>query len=208
MKIIAFAGPARAGKSKAADCVEGLCRDDYTVVRESFAKPMRLAWARLARHLTWKLGRPVNRDTDPDLYRTTMQRWGESRRDENPDHWCLRMAGRLRNIKLDDVRRYDLTDTVADWRETLVLIDDVRYLNEVVMLHILNAQVIFVDPKARIDMSEEWRRHGSEALANGYMHGQFDDDIFDEVLVNSRSEKAFIYRIKGAFKGWLREAVT
>lgn len=208
LKIIAFAGPARAGKSKAADIVEDLCKADHTVVRESFAKPMRLAWKRLASYLTAKTGEPVNRDTKPELYRSTMQRWGESRRAEDPNHWCIRMAERLGRLKKAELLAYTVVDDAKDWRETLVLIDDVRYVNEVVLMHSCNAQVIFVDPKGRVDLSESWRRHESEALANGYINGQFDDGLFDRVVVNSRSEKAFRYKIKGAVNDWLREAVT
>lgn len=208
MKIIAFAGPARAGKSECANLLGFYLKPDYMVVRESFALPMRLAWERLASWLTWKNGTLVNRETDPALYRKVMQRWGSSRRQRNPDHWVEYMTGRLMDLNYQEKARYAENTDSLTWRETVVLIDDVRYGNEVDLIHDLDGVVVFVDPKKRIDLTGEWRSHESEALAMGYLTGAYPDETFDHVLKNDKDTTSLFAGIERHHQRWLDAAST
>ena len=180
----------------------------FKVVRESFALPMREAWERLASFLTWRTGELVNRETKPNLYRTVMQKWGSSRRQANPDHWVERMAGRLIQHNYEEKKRYETNTDVGTWRETLVLIDDIRYTNEVELIRDLDGVVVFVDPKKRIDLTGEWRAHESEALAMGYIEGAFDDEMFDEVIVNNKTTQVLFETIRTRGNCWLSTAST
>lgn len=216
MKIIAFAGPARAGKSACADIVTEIYSKAepteknpfvYLVERESFAQPMRDAWQRLASYLTWKLGKLVNRDTEPALYRSTMQRWGESRRSRDPDHWVKRMRDKLMNHKATEIIRYMLNDDVKRWRETLVVIEDLRYPNELQLVRQFDGLCIFVDPRGRIPLDEPFRQHESEELANGYMRGDYPDETFDSVVTNGGSVPRLVNKLKTIVGPWLREVM-
>jgi hypothetical protein len=203
MRLIAFAGPARAGKSACATILEENAKQKYRVVRESFAKPMREAWERLAVYLTNKTGELVSRETRPNLYRETMQRWGEKRRKRDQDHWVNRLTERLFVEKVIEKAQYERE---PDFQETLVIIDDMRYENELCLISSLGGVSVFVDPGNRIQLDQEFRKHESEAMAMAHLKGEGSDDAFDYRISNTRSTNRLVAKVVGQMDQWLWEA--
>ena len=160
MKIFAFIGPARAGKTTAADFLEGECNEyGYHVERLSFAAPIKRGCDRVG----------VSKEADHDEYRKLAQRWGKGRRERNPDHYvnkASRTLDRFARVEHEDYIQLMDESLIDCWDETVVIVDDVRYANEVDLLSNRGATLILLDPGNRLDLNEEWRQHESEALAN------------------------------------------
>lgn len=197
MKIIAFAGLARSGKTRSCDLMEKWAKDNgYRVVRMSFAGPLKDALKRAG----------ITKEKNPSLYREVAQRWGESRRDPEyrpgvtgPDYWVMKTLHRLIELAEDEHARYlraDRAGTPAVWKETLVLFDDVRYENECRMVKSMGGTLIFVSAWERLFrrgnkdewLEGSWRWHESEQLAIEFEVGVSDDVWFDYVLVNEQTD--------------------
>ena len=79
-------------------------------------------------------------------------------------------------IKLDGDKNLDC------WEETVVIIDDVRYPNEVELLADRGACLVLVDPGERIDLTEEWRQHESEQMANALIQDEERAETFLDLV--------------------------
>jgi hypothetical protein len=178
MRVIAFAGPAQSGKTTVAGLVEqNAIKAGYRVVREAFAGPLKRAAERVG----------AGKQDDPDKYRSLCQRWGAEKRKKEPGFWVRRMRDRLEKTNLKEIGDYSniwVQAHLTDWKETLVIIDDVRYLNEVELVKGIGGVVVFIDPGKRINLDDAFRRHESEKLAIDYMEGQLPSRTFDDMLVN------------------------
>lgn len=159
MRIFAFAGPARAGKTSAADFLQEECEErGFYVERVSFAGILKSGCERLG----------ITKERDEGEYRALAQRWGQSRRERDPDYWVkktVRKINKMMKTEHEDFNRFDDGDGDC-WEETVVIIDDVRYPNEVDAVNKLGGTVVFIDPGKRVDMDAEWRSHESETMAN------------------------------------------
>ncbi len=188
MQIFAFLGPARCGKTTASQLLEQELKErGYHVERLSFAAPIKAGCARLG----------ITKEDQPDEYRALAQRWGKTRRDRNPDHWirkATRSLNRLAAIEKADYVKLANDDNLDSWCETIVIIDDVRYQNEVDLINERDGVMTIIDPGKRLDLTEEFRQHESEALANRLVTDQkYADNFIDEVngwcIPNNESEE-------------------
>ncbi len=173
MQIFAFLGPARAGKTTAADALDFELRErGLYVERLSMAAPIKEGMKRVG----------ITKSEKPDEYRALAQRWGATRRARNSDHYvakALRSILRTQRTELNDYTKLDADENLSCWDETAVIIDDIRYPNEVALMKRLDATVVWVDAGDRINFSEPFRQHESEALANQLAH---DHDMLEDFL--------------------------
>ncbi len=179
MKIIAFAGLGQAGKTTAAKAAaEGLFARDFSPVLEHFASPLKQAAA--------ILGFTKGGSTD-HLYREFCQWAGERARKENPDWFVHLMSDRLDVIGMEEADRMSLAaEAGTRWRETVVLIDDVRFFNERDLIRKYRGKTVFISSERRLtDLAAEWRKHISEKMAFDYEHGLSPDATFDLSISNN-----------------------
>ena len=172
MKVIAFSGRARCGKSYISKVAARALWDmGYVPVTIPLAAPLKEAAA--------EAGFP--KETRPEEYRLFCQEHGAAKREENPDHWL----GLWYDMYLDARMR-----ELGSKGEYVVIVDDVRYPNELDLINkIENSTTIFVSEGSRSatleDADAEWREHHSEYLANDAMEdfSKYRDD-FDYLFVN------------------------
>lgn len=181
MQIVAFAGMAKAGKSTAADSLAKTAFDaGWHVVVEQFAKPLKEA----SKMLGFVKGGPYDH-----LYREFCQFAGAKARASDPDWWVKKMASRLDILSAQE--QHWLSSGKTPFHEILVIIDDLRFPNEVELLKKYSATTVFVDAYRRMeDRDADWRQHESEEMAHAYTKGQLSDELFDFTLVNNTSEEA------------------
>ncbi len=174
MIVVGFCGRARTGKST-------LCRElfdaaehkGWDVVIRPFAYPLK-------KYVVEDLG--YSKEKHPDEYRKHCQEVGAAKRAEDPDHWL--------NLWEDSIKDLSLID--CD-KPLLVLVDDVRYQNELDLLVKSSAVVSFVrHGKREIDDPRgEWRNHESEDLANSFEMSDKQSLYrkgFDYVIDNDKPE--------------------
>jgi hypothetical protein len=212
MKIIGFAGMARAGKTQSCDLLQRWAKDrGYRVMRMSFAGPLKRALSRAG----------ITKDADPLLYRDVAQRWGSMRRDPEyrpgvtgPDYWVNKVLAHIlytAHLEHQDYLVHDCRGENNQWRETLILIDDIRYENECRMIKELNGTIVFVSAWDRLFRrgdkkewdKESWRWHESEQLAIEFETGIAEDRWFDFVLVNDRKETDLVKSVPHYAPLWL-----
>ncbi len=175
MRIVAFGGLAMSGKSMMATYLgERAFKMGYHVKPERFAGPLKDASALVGFH---KGG-----DTN-DLYREFCQFVGSKARAENSDWWTDMMATRLDVIAEEENNRLHL----ENFHETVVIIDDVRFMNEIELVRRYTGTLIFVDGYRRNiqSMGAAWRQHESEKLAMDYTEGKIADNTFHYTMSNN-----------------------
>lgn len=204
MIIIAFAGLARGGKTTAANAVHRFCTEhDMDPVICSFAAPMKKAAERLG----------IDKERNPTLYRTTLQRWGETRRDpkfrpgrSGPDYWVNRIIQDLFKMQKDERAHHALLDELGlleHFKEKVVIFDDMRYLNELNIIKLIGGTTIFVDGAKRLtDVTASWRLHESEEMAMQYTFGDMED-CFDYYITNNAPEVVFNAFVQDITPLWL-----
>jgi len=174
MKIIALAGMGKSGKTTAAIAMaKALFDEGYTPILEHFAGPLKDA--------SHSLGFVKDGEYD-HLYRKFCQFVGETAREESPEWWVNLMADRL-----DDIADQEASTIGSDnWHERVVLIDDIRYENELALVKKYSGKIVFVSAQSRLkDLDAEWRQHHSERLARLYENGEFEDELFDTTVSNN-----------------------
>jgi hypothetical protein len=205
MHVVGFAGLARGGKTTAARILFDWCKQHgMNPMLYSFAQPMKRAARRVG----------LDKDTNPETYRKTLQRWGESRRDPQykpgitgPDYWVNRVLGELVGIQgreQEEYRRIDKLHWNREFKETVVIFDDMRYPNELALIQRLNGTTVFVDGAHRLkDLDVDWRQHESERLAMMYTAGTLPDDVFDYYVQNDGSEEEFKALVNTLAPAWI-----
>jgi len=182
MRVIAFAGPAQSGKTTVAELVaEHASEAGYVVVRDAFAGPLKRAAERVG----------AGKTANPDRYRSLCQKWGAEKREKDPGFWVRRMRSRITKLveaEKQDYSEIQLPQSFSFWRETLVIIDDVRYENEVELVQEMGGVVVFIDPGRRLNLSEGFRSHESEKMANDFLAGKLPPRLFDDLIVNGRDD--------------------
>jgi hypothetical protein len=190
MIVVAFAGLARGGKTTAANFLAQWCLEHgLTPVVCSFASALKKAAARVG----------IDKERNPELYRKTLQRWGESRRNPlyrlgrtGPDYWVKRVRRSLTKSLADEASTYAAlceTGKEIDYAQVVYIFDDMRYMNEVALIGDFKGTTIFVDGHERIkDLDAKWRKHESEDMATAYTYGLLPDDTFDFLVTNHNKE--------------------
>jgi hypothetical protein len=95
----------------------------------------------------------VTKEGTPALFRPLAQTIGQTCRNYDSNHWVNRFG-----IAHDAV--------IASHPDATVLIDDVRYQNEIDYILERSGALVFVDAHGRVDLSEERRAHESELISN------------------------------------------
>ena len=185
MQVIVLGGMGRVGKTDVADwIVEAAQEDGMNPVRLSFADPLKKQAAADAGYGDdWRKYKAEK----PEDYRQVCQDLGASRRAEDPDYWV-----NLWKMQLADMAKAELEADNEEgiWEETVVVVDDCRYPNEVEAARQFEALTMFVYAGGReIPESEAaWRAHESEEMSQRIEGGDLDgSDYFDWALVNSGS---------------------
>jgi len=187
MRIVAFGGLAQAGKSTAANMLARTAFENgYTPRMERFAGPLKDACAALG----------ADKDARPDLYRKFCQYVGGNFRDPEfspphtgPDYWVELTDTRFRKLEAAELedRGHD------NWHETLVIVDDVRYQNEIDLIRKWGGTLVFIDGWRRLGLPtdpeqwDKWRRDPSEDLAINYSLLKEPDQTFDFIVTNNGS---------------------
>lgn len=162
MQVIALAGLAQAGKSLLAQWIaEAAFHHGMTPKFLSFAGPLKQAAATIG----------ASKAEKPDLYRRFCQEVGSNMRNPDyvpgvtgSDYWVELARTKLADLQLEDARRAE-SDS-EEYRELVVIFDDVRYWNELGMLRDWDAITIFVERMDELPNADaEFRKHESEALA-------------------------------------------
>jgi hypothetical protein len=185
MHVIAIAGQARAGKTTFANMMaQALFEAGYTPSIQPFAQPIREALRTLG----------VSKETHPQLYRkmaqligTDMLRNPDFMPDEGTggDWWLNHMDKRLQVLLADEARRLDEGATQPwPFRETVVLVDDIRFPNELELLEeAWDAVTIFVTRNDLPDPKGTWRNHESEIMAREFdENAELRDEAFDLIV--------------------------
>jgi len=172
MQILGVAGRARAGKTEF--CLHAA----KTIVNKSYGLPRLLNFAGPLKEAAKILG--VEREERPELYRNILQVIGtDIIRAEEPNWWCKMMDVHLCRAQQDE------KNGIGKRGEIFVLIDDIRFMNEVECLKKWNAKLLFICADARLrDLHAQWRKHESEELSHNYSNGKYSDELFDFVLTN------------------------
>lgn len=156
MIVIGLSGKARTGKSS-------LTRQLYSAAEQlgwdvevaPFAGPLKRAAAK--KHGYSDVAK--FKEEMPDVYRSECQATGAGERAKDPDHWV--------KLWMDDIAELRKMEMDID-NPLLVLVDDVRYQNEIDALAKGGGTTCFVKHGKRPidDPTGEWRKHESELIAN------------------------------------------
>lgn len=191
MIVVAFAGLARGGKTTSAQMLRDWCNQHGMDARIcSFAELMKKAAVRIG----------LSKETDPTLYRSTLQRWGENKRNpkyqpgrSGPDYWVNKSMALLMKHAAEErllYERIDRLDLNNEFKERVIIFDDMRYPNELEAIKSIGGSTVFVDGLSRItDILADWRQHESEAMSVMYTFGALPDETFDYYITNNSSEE-------------------
>lgn len=190
MIVVMFAGKARVGKTTAANLLHKFAkRNDMNPIILPFAKAIKDAAAAAG----------LTKDTDPKKYRDFCQATGAEKRAENPDYWINMFKSSLFDLIKKDID--NMNDPEKLWKESVIIVDDCRYMNELNFAKSIGAETVFISAGNRelADHNADWRQHESEVLANTVEDGSKDhQDIFKWVVNNDDSEETFTQKL------WLR----
>lgn len=163
-RLIGFCGPAQSGKTTAAGILEDALVDRYGYGRHrgSPGHPLEVHRGSFAARIKRGLGEMgITKDDQPDLYRRSAQVLGtDIVRDHDPDFWV--------KVAEDDF----VTMGESSWDKSVVIVDDVRFGNEVDLIRKYGGFVVLMDPKWRIDLSKSLYDHPSESLAINMLNGR------------------------------------
>lgn len=170
MRVIGLLGLATAGKTTLAEMMAKRIFDDGYGVPSllSFAGPLKNASAMIG----------ASKERKPHLYRKLCQQIGSALRDPE---YLIGYTGLNYFIDLMRERMMELDDDIST--ERFVIIDDVRFMNEVELVRELGGQLIYCDASKRGVIGDgELYKHESEQLALDYMQGNIPDEVVDWVI--------------------------
>lgn len=179
MITILLSGQARVGKTTAAEFIA-----DYA--KKNDFKPVILPFAKSIKDEAAAAG--LSKDTDPHGYRKYCQEIGEGKRKDDPDYWLNLFIAEWRKLSAKDAKAAQ--DETKLWKETVVIVDDCRYLNELNFGRLNGAITVFLSHGKRelFESTGEWRNHESEDMANRTENGNKDYvQMFDWIIKNETS---------------------
>lgn len=198
MRIIQISGRGRVGKTTLAKFIAKKAFDmGYIPVFLPFAESLKLEAE----------SKGFGKDTNPVEYRKYCQELGASKRREDADYWVDKTYEKIQEYMVKELDKKASQD--KNW-EYLLIQDDVRFMNELVLGRDLAATQIFIDSGGRKleDEDAPWRSHESETLANAVetsfciMNSEYED-IFDDVVMNNASIKELEAEVKDKLTDWL-----
>jgi hypothetical protein len=193
MQIIGFAGLAQAGKTTAATMLaKDIVDRGFLPVMEHFAGPLKQA----SEILGFRKGGEWDH-----LYREFCQFAGQKARSASDDWWVDRF-----NERVALLREAEVSAPADAWHERVIIIDDLRYPNEVAAVKRLGGLTCFIDGLPRLtDLDAEWRKHESERMATEYSDGKGDDELFDYSMPNAQNLTSLEEKIKIMSPYWTSE---
>jgi len=195
MKIISFSGRAGIGKT--------------TVVRELMGHlyedgffPVYLPFAAALKEEADKAG--YGKEKDPVGYRKYCQNWGAKMREQNQDYWIDKWV--------EQYEKHLFNETSGEREsETVILVDDCRYVNETEAIKFRGGKTIFIAGGKRTLANEDvpWRKHESEALANliekTLKHRPEALTPFCHLFWNNKSLEELEENLFVAYEDWLED---
>ncbi len=148
--IIGFIGPFGAGKTTIAHAVQARLNASAAICTVNhFADPIKFGLASMG----------IHKASTPSLYRKTAQFVGATARSYDSDFW---------------VDQFDILMQKTSSGYPWVLVDDVRYFNEIDYLRDRGGHLVFVDASSDISLDDPARDHESEAVANA-LHAEHSE---------------------------------
>lgn len=175
-QVIGVMGLARAGKTTFAEQLS------KWIVQETDMHPAVRSVAGPLKQGVSSMG--VSKENHPKLYRHICQYIGELVRNPKtlpgatgPDWWL--------NLLREEVTYLTAHETNNN-KEMVIIIDDIRYQNEVDFVRECNGKLVYIDPVNRVILDNPMYNHESEQLALEYLNGVHKDTMVD-VSVRSRT---------------------
>lgn len=154
MRIIGFTGQAKSGKSH-------ISKEIARIAFEAGFTPHLISFAGALKQASAEAG--FDKETNPKKYREFCQTHGAAMRAEDPDYW-VKLTVKEINAVLR--REYDSLDRGDKYWEQVVIIDDVRYQNEINTVLQMGGSMVHVYAGDRLPTPyAKFRKHESEKLA-------------------------------------------
>lgn len=145
--VIGMIGVARSGKTTCAEYFRYVMGDrNISSEIMSFAGPLKEGLATMG----------VTKDVYPELYRSMAQYIGTDVLRKHNDNWWVDL----------------MENNISQSQKRVVLIDDVRFPNEVELVQRLGGVLVFVNSGNRLDLTQPLYEHASEKLAMLYQTGK------------------------------------
>lgn len=193
MITILLAGKARVGKTTAAEEIVKICK-------EVGLNPVILPFAKAIKDEAAAMG--LTKETSPVMYRAYCQEVGGKKRAEDPDYWVNKFNAAWRELQAAEAKTLNGSDI---FEETVVIVDDCRYMNELNYAKSIGAVTVFISDGGRVleDANGAWRQHESEDLANQFEGGNKDyQDLFEWVIMNGNSKTVFQSKLYSRVVAW------
>ena len=182
------------GKTTAANTIAAVARGaGLTPVILPFAKAIKDA----------ALAAGLTKEANPNEYRHFCQNEGGGRRAAEPDYWVNKFLESWKELETAEKAMLDSDNLFS---ETVVIVDDCRYSNELDAAKKIGAITVFISRDGRIldDSNGEWRKHESEQMANDKDNNDPAlNDLTCWVVRNGVAESIFIEKIKYRCQTWL-----
>ena len=205
MIIIGCAGLAKAGKTTLCELIEKEIRKGsyrLEVFRWSMAGRLRIGLKVLG----------VTKEKTPDLYRkmaqsigTDMLRNPKYSEESDTDWWVNLVRQDFKDIAEGVENIQEIIGQKRSPDDVVILVDDVRFPNEVSLIKSWGGLVLFVD---RCDELPEpdapWRDHISEQMAYEYMDLTLPDEFFDETVISAGTIEDMNVIVLDRLKDWLK----
>ena len=194
MITIILAGQARVGKTTAANTIAA-------VAREAGLTPVILPFAKAIKDAALAAG--LTKEANPTEYRAFCQNEGGGRRAVEPDYWVNKFLESWKELETTEKATLDSDNLFS---ETVVIVDDCRYPNELAAAKKIGAITVFISRDGRTldDSNGEWRKHESEQMANDKDNNDpAHKGLTSWVVRNGVAESVFTEKIKYRCQTWL-----
>jgi hypothetical protein len=192
MRIILIAGQAGVGKSTAAKLIAEKAFDQGFV-------PILLSFAGALKKEAEDKG--YSKKENPEKYREYCQLMGATHRETNPDYWVELLN---KDVEGHLIKEKESFIEGNKYWERCVIVDDCRYINELLYGIERNAIRVFLSKGKRILTDFAWRNHESEELANTIeSHKEGVHKLFNTCINNDRDIKKLRKIIRDLTSAWL-----
>ena len=193
MQIITLSGKARVGKT-------WLAREIAKYSFEHGQIPVLLSFASGIKNEANNRG--LLKEDNPKEYREFCQTFGTKKRNEDRDYWVKIFRDEINHHRELEAGAIEINKT--HW-ERVIIVDDVRFMNEIAFGRELGATQIFISSGRRtlIDSDAEWRRDESEMLSNCVEENEKNyEDLFEYYLVNEGTKEELLNGIGKWLSVW------
>lgn len=177
MQIVALTGQARSGKTHV---VQELAK----IAFNKGLLPVFVSFAGALKREAAEIG--YDKETMPDKYRQYCQARGAEMRINDSDYWVKQTAKEI--IAIAQSEKESIENNDKHW-ERVVLIDDVRYVNEIALIAKMDGVFIHVYAGDRLpDPDGYWRQHESEDLSKAIDDTKDNLDQREVIFCSNREE--------------------